>query len=62
MSVTKVPTKQAMGNGTSIGWIGCAAICAVERKFGLSLKGGLLKRGLRIFRLHNQRATPVFPS
>src|SRR5689334_4485546 len=29
MSVSKAPMKQTIGTDTSIGWIGCFAICAV---------------------------------
>jgi hypothetical protein len=34
-SHTKVATKKAIGNGTSIGWIGCPAILAVLLGFGM---------------------------
>jgi hypothetical protein len=39
-SVANAPIKQAMGNGTSIGWIGCLATCAVGCRFSLYVKGG----------------------
>src|SRR5207248_3402002 len=34
-SETRARTKHAIGNGITIGWIGCPAICAVDLGFGM---------------------------
>src|SRR3954468_10451144 len=38
MSVRSVPTKHAIGNGTSIGWIGCRSMAAVGRRMSLVIE------------------------
>ena len=38
-SVTSVPTKQTIGNGTSIGWMGWLAMRAVEAGFARAVTG-----------------------
>ena len=46
MSVSSASVKQTIGNGTSVAWIGCPAMLAVDRTAGHSLYSTLMDHRL----------------